>query len=43
MVELIGLVAIIKGDKILLGIEIKVAEAARTRRLAGCNLFYDHY
>ena len=34
MVEVMGLVAIIKGDEFLVGIEIKVTEADKIRRLA---------
>ena len=37
MVELIGLVAIFKGDIVLIGIEIKVPETDRIKRLAGCT------
>ena len=37
MVELIGLVAIFKGDIVLIGIEIKVPETGRIKRLAGCT------
>ena len=36
MVEVMGLVAIIKGDEFLVGIEIKVTEADTMRRLARC-------
>ena len=36
MVEVMGLVAIIKGDEFLVGIEIKVTEADTIRRLARC-------
>ena len=36
MVEVMGLVAIIKGDEFLVGIEIKVTEADKIRRLARC-------
>ena len=39
MVELIGIVAITKGDKSLIGIEIKVADADRIRKLVGCTSF----
>ena len=37
LVELIGLVAIFKGDIVLIGIEIKVPETDRIKRLAGCT------
>ena len=37
MVKLIGLVDIIKGEKILIVTEIKVAEDDRTRRHDGCT------
>ena len=36
MVEVMGLVAIIKGDEFLVGIEIKVTEAVKIRRLTTC-------
>merc|ERR1712208_160990 len=37
MVKVMGLVAIIKGDEFLVGIEIKVTEAVKIRRLARCS------